>query len=65
MRKFEDKGLKYTAIDISDDPEAKRRLAAQTGQKTVPFIFIDDKFIGGHKELGKLIESGELDELLK
>ena len=59
------KGLKYTDIEIYDDEKTRRRLEEQTGQRTVPFIFIGETFIGGFSELQAIDSSGKLDELLR
>ncbi|MBC3804167.1 glutaredoxin 3 [Acetobacterium fimetarium] len=59
------KGLKYTDIEIYDDENTRRRLEEQTGQRTVPFIFIGETFIGGFSELKAIDSSGKLDELLR
>ncbi|KAG6500542.1 glutaredoxin-like [Zingiber officinale] len=57
-------GAKYKAVELdveSDGPEIQAALAAWTGQRTVPNVFIGGKHIGGcdtcvakHKE-GKLV----------
>lgn len=39
-------------------------LASQTGQRTVPNVFIDGKHIGGNSDLQNLQSSGELQKLL-
>lgn len=62
---LQEKGLKYTDIEIYDDEKTRRRLEEQTGQRTVPFIFIGETFIGGFSELQAIDSSGKLDELLR
>jgi len=44
----------------------RRRLALKmwTGWPTFPMVFIRGTFIGGHRDLLRLAEAGELDELL-
>jgi hypothetical protein len=44
------------------DREAVFRKA---GTRQLPIVYIDDKYIGDHKTLFDLEESGELDKLLK
>lgn len=58
-------GYSFSAVNIYNDMEAKNKLEAQTGQRTVPFIFVGEKFIGGFSELKELNENGELKDLLK
>lgn len=50
----------YDETQLDEDPERFERLKEETGQKTVPQIFINGEFIGGCDELFELEESGEL-----
>jgi glutaredoxin 3 len=59
------KGLRYVDILVSQDPAAREKMIALSGNHQVPQILINDKLIGGFDELYLLEESGDLDELLK
>lgn len=63
---LDNKGISYTDITIttlSDDERAE--LATRTNNhRTVPQIFIGEKFVGGFDDLNTLNQSGELDTLL-
>ena len=60
------KGVIFTEIDMSDDPEARDALVIKAeGRRTVPQIFINDQPIGGCDDLYALEASGELDKLLQ
>lgn len=60
------KGVIFTEIDVSDDPEARDALVVKAeGRRTVPQIFINDQPIGGCDDLYALEASGELDKLLQ
>lgn len=53
---FNEKNITFEEINLSKvTPEEytieKNKLFENTGQKTFPYIFIDDKFIGGFNEL--------------
>lgn len=48
------KNIEYKEVDLSNNPSLRKQLIEKTGQKTVPQIFINDKFIGGYTELSKL-----------
>ena len=48
-------------INISLQPDIREVIAKETGQKTVPVIYIGDEFIGGCDDLFDLNESGQLE----
>ncbi len=58
------KGVAFTEIDVSDDPETRAWLVSTTGMRTVPQIFIDGKSVGGSDDIHALDRAGELDKLL-
>jgi glutaredoxin 3 len=57
------RGIPFEEIDVTRDREARARVVAETGHRTVPVIFIDDRFIGGSDELHDLDRAGELEVL--
>ena len=59
------KGLSYEEIDVTRDQAKRLWIEEQSGQRTVPQIFINGKSIGGFQELSALDRSGELDALLR
>ncbi|MFT6907981.1 MAG: glutaredoxin 3 [Oleiphilaceae bacterium] len=54
-------GISYQEVDVVNDSEQAQQLLAQSGQRTIPQIFIDEKSIGGFSELSKLLSSSEFD----
>ncbi|HEY1815433.1 MAG TPA: glutaredoxin 3 [Kofleriaceae bacterium] len=58
------KGVAYEEIDCSGDPATRRWLIEQTGQTTVPQIFIGGKSVGGFTDIRALDQIGELDRML-
>mmetsp|Transcript_8840 Transcript_8840/g.10580 ORF Transcript_8840/g.10580 Transcript_8840/m.10580 type:complete len:112 (+) Transcript_8840:105-440(+) len=54
-------------MDPESDGYAKRRqeLIDQTGQKTFPWVFVGDEFIGGYTELQRSFDTLRLHDLLK
>lgn len=50
--------VEYDVIDISESPALRQKLIDETQQKTVPIIFINDKFIGGYTQLLELEQKG-------
>ena len=45
-------------IDVTDQPDLRELIITDTGQKTVPVIYLGDEFIGGCDDLVKLCEEG-------
>ena len=60
-----EKGARFTEIDVSNSPSERSRIARESGQSTVPQIFIDGDSIGGYDELATLEHRGELDRILE
>lgn len=58
------KGARFEEIDVSDEEDFDE-LVERTGWQTVPQIFIDEKLIGGFRELTQLDQEGKLDGLLR
>ncbi len=60
------KGISYTEIDISRDPDQRSVMVSRAGgARTVPQIFVGDTHVGGCDELHALDRRGQLDALLK
>ena len=57
---------KFTVVELDNNPDVdaiQDALAAVTGGRTVPRVFIDGKFIGGGDDTARLAQSGELKKL--
>lgn len=49
---FEDRGIPYEEIDVTGKPLVYQDMVRKTGGKrTVPQVFINDKYIGGYYDL--------------
>ncbi|CAB3976501.1 glutaredoxin domain-containing protein [Candidatus Azoamicus ciliaticola] len=48
---LKEKKLQFTEINIETDLNIFKELIKKTSHKTVPQIFINEKFIGGYTEL--------------
>lgn len=59
------KGIDPEIVNLDGDNEGLQKIRQQTGQRTVPQIFIGDEFVGGHDDLVALERSGQLDQKLK
>ena len=51
-------------IRVDLQPELRAAMMEKTGRRTVPQIYIDEKYIGGYDDLAALDRAGELDVLL-
>lgn len=59
------KGIAFTEIDVSGDPQGRSDMVARAnGRMTVPQIFIGSTHVGGYDDLYALDRAGKLDPLL-
>lgn len=59
------KQVAYAKVDVTFEPNAREWLLEQTGQSTVPQIFINKQSIGGCDDMYALERQGKLDALLQ
>lgn len=52
-------------IRVDRDPAKRKEMMANSGQRTVPQIWIGERHVGGFTDLRALDTRGELDLLLK
>ncbi len=57
-------GYSFEEIPLGDDRDAIMSLVQDTGMKTLPQIFINNKLIGGYDDLKSLVDSGRLVDIL-
>lgn len=57
---LEKNSIPYEVIELSNNRELHQKIASQTSQNTVPYVYINGEFIGGYRDLQKLEESGKL-----
>ena len=50
----------YETIELASNPALQKKLIEKTKQTTVPYIFINNKFIGGYNDLLKLKKENKL-----
>jgi glutaredoxin 3 len=56
------RGLPFTEVNLSRDPEGRAELVRRTGMMSFPQVLIGDKLVGGFSELLAAADSGRLDE---
>jgi glutaredoxin 3 len=57
------RGLEFTEVNPSRDPEGRAELVARTGMMTFPQVLVGDQLVGGFNETRVAVESGILDGL--
>lgn len=60
---FKRLGLPYQEIDLAADHALRERLTAEHNWRTVPMIFVGERFIGGFDDLNELHRAGQLEPL--
>lgn len=59
-------GVKYNETSVDGHPELRRRLAEENeGWRTVPMVFVGDRFLGGFSDLSRLHAEGRLVPILE
>jgi glutaredoxin 3 len=57
------RGIEFTEINLSNDPDGRMELVGRTGMMTFPQVVIDGELLGGFTEVLTAAKSGRLDEL--
>ena len=57
-------GIPFEDTDVLEHPEIQEELIEQTGQDTVPYVFVEDRLIGGCSDLQALMDSGKFSKLI-
>lgn len=55
-----EKNIDFKEINIENDLTTFNELIKKTNSKTVPQIFINEKFIGGYTELHELLKTNKI-----
>jgi glutaredoxin 3 len=59
------RGYAFTEVSLDGKPTERKALEARTQWRTVPQIFVGDRFVGGYTDLAALDASGELAALMQ
>ncbi len=57
------RGVDFSEVNLSKDPDGRIELAQKTGMMTFPQVIVDGELLGGFSELQAAADSGRLDEL--
>jgi glutaredoxin 3 len=58
------RGIEYTEISVDDHPGLRDELAVRSGRRTLPQVYVGERYAGGAAELAVIDRNGELDRLL-
>lgn len=58
------RGVEFSEVNLSKDPDGRLELAQKTGMMSFPQIVVGERLVGGYAELLKAEEDGHLEELL-
>ena len=61
---LDSRGVPYDEINLAKDPGGRAELVSLTGQMTFPQILIENRPLGGFRELLEADRDGVLDDLL-
>ncbi len=54
------RGLEFSEVNLSKDPEGRIQLAAKTGMRTFPQVLLDGQLVGSFNETQAAVASGRL-----
>jgi glutaredoxin 3 len=61
---LERRGIAYTEVSVEDHPDLRDELLARSGRRTLPQVYVGERYIGGAAELTALDQSGDLLRLI-
>lgn len=59
-----ERGIAFTEVDVERDAAAADAMAARSGRRSVPQVFVDGRHVGGADDLRSLDRSGQLADRL-
>ena len=57
---LERRGIAYTEVSVEDQPGLREGLLAKSGRRTLPQVYVGERYIGGADELTAMDQRGEL-----
>jgi glutaredoxin 3 len=55
------RGVEFSEVNLSKDPDGRTELAAKTGMMTFPQVLVDGRLLGGFNETRAALEGGLLE----
>ena len=59
------RGIAYTEVSVEDHPGLQEELLTRSGRRTLPQVYVGERYIGGAQELTAMDQSGELLRLIQ
>lgn len=59
------RGIAYTEVSVEDHPDLREKLLARSGRRTLPQVYVGERYVGGATELAALDRTGDLLKLLQ
>lgn len=56
---------KFAAYNVLDDPDLRSGIKEYSSWPTIPQLYVNKEFVGGHDIIVSMNESGELEEFLE
>ena len=57
---LERQGIAFTEVDAEDHPGLREKLLEKSGRRTLPQVYVGERFVGGADEIMALHQRGEL-----
>jgi glutaredoxin 3 len=59
------RGIAYTEVSVEDHPDLREKLLASSGRRTLPQVYVGERYVGGALELAALDRTGDLLKLIQ
>jgi glutaredoxin 3 len=59
------RGIEYTEVSVEDHPDLREKLLERSGRRTLPQVYVDERYVGGAVELAALDRAGDLLKLIQ
>ena len=61
---LERRGIPFTEVSVEDHPDLREQLLARSGRRTLPQVYVGERYVGGADEMTALDQRGELLKLI-
>ena len=61
---MERRGIPFIEVSVEDHPGLREQLLAKSGRRTLPQVYVGERYVGGADEMTALDQRGELLKLI-